>query len=386
MAENQAMENKLKVLTNANKPENRNKWALEAKKQGKKIMGMLCTYVPEEILSAAGIFPWRITGTWREAAPLAAAHRPEMTCRYCSHVLESVLTGELDFLDGVATTQVDDDFKRLWDVLHYIQKPPFTYIMYLPHTYSKTTFRMWTKSVADLKKAIEEWTGKTIKEQDLLQQIQVYNRMRDLLLQVYTLRKKETPALTGAEALGITTAARVIPKEEFNRELEALLPYLENRKAPLKRVRPRLLMSGEYLDDPGYVELVEGSGAAVVMDDFDTGSKYFWKRVNGSRDPWESLSERYMTKPGTARMANWNEQAEQLFKWIEEFNAIGVVELRQLYSLPLDYRFFVIKKKFEKADIPYISLSREYHLANVGMLRTRVEAFIEMIQGKAQKS
>jgi benzoyl-CoA reductase/2-hydroxyglutaryl-CoA dehydratase subunit BcrC/BadD/HgdB len=173
-----------------------------------------------------------------------------------------------------------------------------------------------------------------------------------------------------------------MPKEEFNRELEALLLYLEKRKAPLKWMHPRLLMSGEYLDDPGYVELVEGSGAAVVMDDFDTGSKYFWKRVNGSSDPWESLADRYMTKPGTARMANWNEQADQMVQWMKEFDTKGVVELRQLYSLPLDYRFFVIKKRFEKANIPYISLSREYHLANVGMLRTRVEAFIEMIQAK----
>jgi benzoyl-CoA reductase/2-hydroxyglutaryl-CoA dehydratase subunit BcrC/BadD/HgdB len=89
-----------------------------------------------------------------------------------------------------------------------------------------------------------------------------------------------------------------------------------------------------------------------------------------------------MTKPGTARMANWNEQADQMVQWMKEFDTKGVVELRQLYSLPLDYRFFVIKKRFEKANIPYISLSREYHLANVGMLRTRVEAFIEMIQAK----
>jgi benzoyl-CoA reductase/2-hydroxyglutaryl-CoA dehydratase subunit BcrC/BadD/HgdB len=385
MAGNQTMEDRLKALVEANKPENRNKWALEWKKQGKKVMGLLCTYMPEEILSAAEIFPWRITGTWREAAPLAAAHRPEMTCRYCSHVLESALTGELDFLDGVATTQVDDDFKRLWDVLHYLQKPAFSYIMYLPHTSSKTTFRMWTKSVMDLKKAVEGWTGKEIEEENLHHQIDVYNKMRNLLLKVYELRKKEIPSVTGAEALGITTAARVMPKDEFNKELEALLPYLENRQGVFKRTKPRLLMSGEYLDHPGYVEIVESSGAAVVMDDFDTGAKYFWRNVNDSMEnPWQSLADRYMNRPGTARMANWNEQAEQVVKWLKEFNADGVVELRQIYSLPLDYRFFIIKKKFEAANIPYISLSREYHLANVGMLRTRVEAFIEMIQGKGK--
>lgn len=383
MVEDQTMEKRLKLLVEANKPENRDRWALEWKRQGKKVMGLLCNYVPEEIISAAGVLPWRVTGTWREATPLASAYRPEMTCRYCSHVLESVLSGELDFLDGVVTTQVDDDFKRLWDVLHYIKKPGFTYIMYLPHTFSKTTFRMWCKSVVEFRKVIEGWVGEEIKEEDLRYQIEVYNKMRSLLHQLYELRKKGMPPVTGAEVLGITTAARVMPKEEFNKELEALLPYLESRKGSFKRVRPRLLMSGEYLDHPGYVELVEGCGGAVVMDDFDTGAKYFWRKVDGSfGDVWQLIADRYMNQPGTARMANWHEQAEQIKKWVREFNVDGIVELRQLYSLPLDYRFFLFKNKFEAENIPYVSLSREYHLANVGMLRTRVEAFIEMIQGK----
>lgn len=384
MAENETMEDRLKRLVEANKPENRNRWALESKKQGKKVMGMLCTYVPEEILAAGGIFPWRITGTWREAAPLAASYRPEMTCRYCSHVLESVLAKELDFLDGVVTTQVDDDFKRLWDVLHYIKMPPFSYIMYLPHTISDITLGMWTTSILKFRRAVEDWTGKKIKKGDLVQQIRIFNKMRDLLQKVYELRKREVPPLTGVEALGITTAARVMPKEEFNRELEAILPYIEKRTGVFKSIKPRLLLSSEYLDHPSYVELVESCGAAVVMDDFDTGSKYFWRNVDESKNPWQSLAERYINKPGTARMANWNEQADQMIKWVKEFSASGVVELRQLYSPPLDYRYVVIRKKFENANIPYISLSREYHLSNVGMLRTRVEAFVEMIQGRVQ--
>lgn len=380
------MEDKLRLLIDANKPENRNKWATEWKKQGGKIVGLLCIYVPEEILSAAEILPWRITGTWREFAPLAGAYRPEMTCRYCSHVLESILTGELDFLDGVVTTQVDDDFKRLLDVLRFVNRPSFNYIMYLPHTISKTTLRMWNKSVLDFKKVVEDWTGKEITENELRRQIEVYNTMRSFLKRVYELRKREVPALTGTEALGITTAARIMPRSEFNKELESLLPYLENREVALNQTRPRLLMSSEYLDNPTYVRLVEDSGSLVVMDDFDTGSKYFWRDVDVSpENPWEALASRYMNRPGTARMGNWGEQFTQLMEWIKEFSVDGVIELRQLYSLPLDYRFFVLKKKFEKADIPYFSLSREYHLSHVGMLRTRLEAFIEMIQGRVKK-
>ncbi len=375
-------ESRLKALVEANRPENRNRWALKWKENGKKVMGLLCTYVPEEILAAADILPFRVTGTWKEAAPLAAAYRPEMTCRYCSHVLESVLSNELNFLDGIATTQVDDDFKRLWDVLHFIQRPPFTYIMYLPHTVSKTTMRMWHKSVGQFKTDIEGWAGVKITEKALADQIAVFNRMRSLLRKVYELRKREIPALTGAEALGIATAARIMPRDEFNRELESLLPYLEKRKGFFKALTPRLLLSGEYLDNPEYVALVEDCGAAVVMDECDTGAKYFWDPVDTSSDnPWEAVGKRYMDRPGTTRMATWGEQIEQLLGWAKAFHAGGVVELRQLYSLPLDYRFFVMKRKLAEAGVPYISLSREYHLAQVGMLRTRVEAFIEMIKG-----
>ncbi len=383
MENTKAMESRLKTLIEANQPENRNKWALKWKEDGKKVMGLLCTYVPEEVLAAVDILPWRISGTWREAAPLAAVYRPEMTCRYCSHVLESVLANELDFIDGVVTTQLDDDFKRLWDVLHFIKKPPFTYIMYLPHSVSKTTLRMWNKSVADFKKDLEAWAGVKVTEKALGDQIQIFNKMRSLLRKVYELRKREIPALTGAEALGITSAARIMPRDEFNKELETLLPYLEKRQGTLKRTRPRLLLSGEFLDNSGYIELVESCGSAVVMDECDTGAKYFWDAVDSSfSNPLEALAKRYMDRPGTSRMAlAWDQQIEQLMGWVKEFNVQGVVELRQLYSLPLDYRFFVMKRKLAEAGIPYISLSREYHLAQVGMLRTRVEAFIEMIHG-----
>jgi len=346
-------------------------------------MGLLCSYVPEEIISAAGMLPWRITGTWQEAAPLAGVYRPEMTCRYCSHVLESVLNGELDFLDGVTGTQVDDDFKRLLDVLLAIKRPAFAYMMYLPHVSNKTTSAMWHKSVLDFIEVMEDLAGVKITEKELRKQVDTYNTMRTLLSKVYAMRKRDVPPLTGAEALGLTTAARIMPREEFNRELESLLPYLENRKINLKKIKPRLLMSSEYLDHPGYVGLVERAGAVVVMDDFDTGSRYLWDAVNGgSGNIVEAIASRYLNKPAAARMGNWNEQTAQLMKWIKEYNVDGIVELRQLYSLPLDYRFFAMKKKFEEVGIPYISLSREYHLANEGMLGTRIEAFIEMMQAK----
>jgi len=379
------MEEKFQTLIHSNDPENRNKWALEWKEQGHKVIGLLDIYVPEEIISAAGLLPWRITGTWDAAVPRAAVHRPSMTCRYCTHVLESFMNGDLDFVDGLVTTQIDDDFKRLYDVLNYIDKPGFLHIMYLPHTTSKTTLDMWKKSVNSFKEAIETYSGNKIDPDELQRQVLIYNKMRALLREVYELRKREVPALTGAEALGLTSAARIMPRELFNEQLEQLIPYLNERKIEKSDGKPRIFMGGEWLDHPGYVRLVENAGATVVMDEFDTGSQYFWDIVyDTSDDLLGALAKRYMMRPGLSRMAQWEMQANRNLAWMNEFNADGVVELRSLYSLPLDYRYLFMRKIYDNNNIFYLSLNREYHLSGQGMLQTRIEAFLEMVERKSR--
>ena len=384
MQQTQAMENRLKSLIEANGPANRAKWAQQWKGQGKKVIGTLCSYVPEEVIYAAGMLPWRMSGAWREAVPLAETYRPAMTCRYCSHVLESVLAGELDFLDGVVSTQRDDDFKRLWDVLDSLDRPPATYIMYLPFISTDITLPMWVKSIAQLKQDMEELAGVKVTEQGLRHAIEVYNTMRTLLTRVYELRKREVPPLTGAEVLGLTTAATVMSKDDFNRELEALLPYLETRKASLKQLRPRLLVTSDMLDNPAYLKLVEDVGCLVAMDDLDTGSRYFWDTVDLSKDGLlPALAQRYFARPACPRMVNWPEQAEQIIQWVKDFSIDGVLELRQLYSLPRDFRIVFLRDRLTGAGIPNISFSREYHLAHEGMLRTRIGAFMEMLQARA---
>ena len=383
MEQTKSMETKLKVLLEASKPENRTKWATKWKEQGKQVAGVFTPYIPEEIIFAAGALPWGLSGTWQEATPLANTHRANMTCRYCTHVLESILSGEFDFLDSVIAHQNDDEIKRLWDVLQHTGKPKFNYLIYHPHDTTETNTRMYINSLLGLRRFMKDLTGAEVTGDTLSQAIETYNTTRTLITKLYDMRKREIPPLTGAEFLGITTAARVMPKDEFNQELEQLFPYLETRKASVKHPHPRILVLGDYIDNPAYIQLVEDAGCLVAMDDLDTGARYVYGMVNTSAsDPWEALAKRYLNSPAGPAMINWTEQAERLVNWVKEFNIDGVVELRSLYMLPRDFMLTFTRKKLAEVGTPYLSLDKEYHLANEGMLSTRVAAFIEMIEAK----
>jgi len=377
------MKDRLTHLIEANSEQNRTKWALEWKRQGKKVFGILCSYVPEEVLYAADILPWRVTGTWQLDVSKALSHRPTRSRQYCTHVLESLLSGEFDFLDGVIATDREQEVLRLWDVWAHLKKTPFAHAMHIPHQDSELGYQRLEKEISKLISAIEDFAKVQITEQSLQQAISVFNKMRGLLTKVYELRKREVPPLSGAETLGIITAATIMPKDEFNQELEALLPYLDKRNASLGKLNPRLLVSSDMLDNPAYLALVEELGCLVAMDDNDPGSRYFWKMVDtDSKETIRALAERYITRPGSPRMASWDKQVEQIINWVKEFNIDAVLELPEMYDIPCGFRTPFLTAKLTEAGIPNASFRRDYHIGTTGQLKTRIGAFLEMLEHK----
>jgi benzoyl-CoA reductase subunit C len=373
------MEDKLKHLIQGNSEKNRTQWAMKWKKQGRKVIGVMSGYVPEELIHAAGMLPWRITGTWGESINRARVYRSENSCGYCNHVLEAFLSGELDFLDGVVIGDLDQDLLRLWDVLSALDIKPFCKAIHVPFVKSEENYRFFADETKRFMAKLEEFGGIKITDDSLRASIQTYRTTRSLLLKVYQLRKKEVPPLSGAEALGITTTATVMPREEFNQELDVILPYLETRKVNTPKIHPRLLVVSDMLDDPRYLKLVE-EGCLVVMDDMDTGSRLFQHDVDVSQtDTIYALAKAYMTRHGAAFMDSWESQVDQVVQWVKEYRVDGVLALPLAWNYSQKFRWPFFSKRLEEAGIPNVSLDREYHFANVGQLATRIGAFLEML-------
>ena len=73
--------------------EKRHEYAREWKsKTGRKVVGYFCTYVPEEILYAAGVLPVRILGS-HEPQAVTEPHIFGMFCPFCRDCLAQGLKG-----------------------------------------------------------------------------------------------------------------------------------------------------------------------------------------------------------------------------------------------------------------------------------------------------
>lgn len=370
-----------KLVTRINE-EHRTEAALEAKRQGKKIIGVVSPSVPEEIISAAGMFPWRIAGTWRGDVSRANIYRPVKTDLYCTHVLQSLLDGGLDFLDGVVFAYWTDDIRRLWDIWIHLKKPSFAYMLYVPHKDSDQARSEFRGGIARFMTALEEFGNVEISKQDLVKAVEVYNRWRTLLMRIYELRKREIPAIWGWETLGITTASFVMPRDELNRELEVLVDSLENRRISGAPVWPRLMVCGEDIDDPARLKLIEDLEAVVAMDDLDTGSRYFWKTTEANGDPIYALAKRYLACPSSPRNYEWSKYMDQVIEWVRDFNIDGILNLPGMYNYWRQTITPYLVDRLTKYGIPVMTFSTEYRVASVAQLQTRIQAFIETLRAR----
>lgn len=374
-------EERLKRLLGSCEAANKSKVALLHKKMGRKVVGVFNDYVPEEVIFAAGMIPWRMTGSWTAEVGGAALYRPHGLDQCATHILASLLDGEIDFLDCAVLSGLDDDQRRLYDVwLHLGKTPLFTHYLYIPRKQSQFCIAEFRRGIARLVAKLEELTGSSISDESLRYAIEVYNKWRACLMELYELRKRDVPPLSGSEFLALTCASFVMPKDEFVKELEGLLDYLKERRSPLiSKTRPRVLVSSEDLDLPDYLKVIEDRGCLVAMDDLNTGSRYIWQKVDTSLEPLHALAQRYLCRPGCPRMLDWDPYIDQVIRWVKCFAIDGVLNFPATWSYWREIMTPYFEKRLRDFGIRIMSFEREYYLADVGRLQTRVDGFIEVL-------
>ncbi len=371
----------LKSLVELSQSPNYGDYARKWKKDGGKVWGILDSYVPEEVLIAAGILPWRIRGSRSPFPDLAAQYRPASCNPYYNHMVQSVLEGELDFLDGIAATDWEQDATRAYDLLEYWRRPSSGHILHVPYIKGERNLAYFASEVNQFINKVENFSGKTISVASLRQAAQQVNTVRSLLMRLYFLRQREQVPVSGAECLNICLAAMTMAKEEFIPKMESLLPYLETRPTRGNSARPRLLVVGDFLDDGAFLDLIEGAGAVVVMDDLDTGSRYFWGAMDADSSAiTTAIAHRYMNRIPCPRMDFYKEEVDQVIAWAADFKVDGVLLLYLPWCYSRQFRTPYWIRRMKEAGIPFVSLEREYCLFHPAQLKTRIEAFIETLQ------
>jgi len=352
------------------------------KEQGKKIIGFQCVYIPEEIIHAAGMLPIRLTGGFREMQlELANAYLYHNCCSFIRSCMELTLNGHYDFLDGYVSGATCDPTRRFNDVVLYYELFPFVHIISVPRKYHEEAHRFYRQEVEKLIEALESHFKVRITEEALRNSLQVYERTRELFKELYELRKRDNPPITGAEVMDIYNAMFMMPREEFNRILARLI---EEARTTERRVdgRVRLMVNGSPLNNAEFIRTIEEQGGIVVVEELCTATRYWWDRVevNPDDDLLGAICRRYLNNEPCARMMPSEKRWERVLERAKEFKVQGVITEIIRYCVPYAHDQPLLRQKLEEEGIPVLELDVEYGMTGTGQIRTRAQAFLEMLE------
>jgi len=349
------------------------------KDKGTKVIGYFCSYGPAEIITAAGMIPFRIRATGSKGTDLSDAYLSSINCSFCRNALNMALAGEYNFLDGLIVLNNCDHVRRIYDNWRRKVKTPMVQMMSLPKKITPESIQWYNDELKIVKKAIEDKFNVKITDEKLKEAIKLHNETRRLQRKLYELKKKDNPPITGADTLAAMVAGSAMPLKQYNSMLKELITDLSKGEG-VGKPKARFLLIGGVLDDPEYIKVIESTGGLVVTDVLCYGTKNFRAEIDEKmKDPIAALAKYYIAdRPSCPRMFGDQPRRAQLVKdLIKEFKVDGVIGERIVFCDLWAGEIYMLADDLKEVNVPILKLDREYLMAGAGQVRTRVQAFVE---------
>lgn len=361
-----------------------------AREEGRPVIGTFCVYVPEEIILAADGVCVGLCGGSQGSIADAEKILPRNICPMVKSAF-GFKVGRIcpffqavDFVYGETTC---DAKKKTWELLD--QYVP-THVMEIPQMKRERDKQLWIEEVKDFKKAVEERAGKQISEDDLKTAISKMNAKRQAMQRLNALRHHDPSPISGRDMLLVQQIAFYDIPERFTAKVNELCDELEFRNAHndfiAPKGTPRIMVSGTPMALPNWKlhNIIENAGAVVVNEESCIGTRYYKDIIAtdgaGMNEMLEKLTERYMKIDCSCFTPN-DDRIDQIIKEYRASGAQGIIDYCLQFCHTYNVEAVKLRQACEKEGIPFMAIESDYSPEDVGQLQTRVEAFLEQIQG-----
>lgn len=364
---------------------------VEHQKKGGKVLGTFCVYVPDEIVFAADAIATGLCGGSQFWVPGGEKVLPTSTCPLIKASVGARLDKTCPFFriaDMYVGETTCDGKKKAWEIL--AEDVP-VHVMDLPQMKRAKDFAAWADEIEIFLEKVEELTGNKVTAESLAKAIKLINDKRRALARLYELRKNENLPISGKDVLLISQIAFYDDPTRFASMTNKLCDELDERVKNNVSVFPvgtkRIMLSGTPLAIPNWKlhHIIETSGAAVVVEEMCTGTRYFENLVDETKTTLDeqivALSDRYMGINCACFTPNEG-RIEDILRLAKEYQVDGIIDVNLKFCNLYDTEGYKVERAIKEAGIPVLGIETDYTDQDAEQLRTRIGAFVEMLETK----
>ncbi|MDP7602192.1 MAG: benzoyl-CoA reductase subunit C [Rhodospirillales bacterium] len=353
---------------------------------GRKVVGYMPVYVPNEIIHAAGMLPIGILGGGDAMEVIHGdAYYQSYICRIPRSTVELGIMKNLDFVDGMLFPSICDVIRNLsgvWKLLF-----PEVYARYFdtPQNFrSDIGGEFYKNDLQELREGLEKLGGREITDDDLRNSIQVYNENRDWVRKVYQFRSNQPWKVPASEVYLLMRAGEILTPEDHTQMMKDYLAAVENEERRMKD-NCRVVLNGSFCEQPplSLVKSIELAGCYVVDDDYMMINRMITEDIPTDGDPLLNLSEAFL-KHSLDFASKFEPSEEKKGKFISELvherGAEGVIFSAPSFCDPALLDQPMLAHVLDDANIPYISFQYAENSGQMQPIREQAGTFADSIK------
>ena len=348
-------------------------------------IGWFCTYTPEELIIAGGFTPVRIFG--EKKLEKSESYFPINFCPYLKSGWEAIMASDSSF-KGFIFTNSCDGMRRLYDTanIYYRQTPSL--MVDVPRIRDEKAIGFFKYNLENILRSLEELSGKSISSSLLEDAIIIMNNKRKALQKFSDLFKKLPDLISISTYYKIMRLSMISNPEIFTSELEDYNDFIEKINAgqdPLSHFTgnniPNIMIIGNFITEEKLWDMFSTLDLRLASEDLCISDRYFHGqvRIQEGQDLTRAIAIRYLNKPGCMRMADLGEKLKSLENKISGNKINGVIFISLKFCDTVLYSFPLLKQKLGELNIPTLYLEIEYGNFSEGQVKTRAQAFLEVL-------
>ena len=364
---------------------------VDARKQGRKVVGAFCAFIPEEIVLALdGVMVGLCAGA-EFATAEAEKLLPRNTCALIKGFFGFALARVCPYLaasDVVVGENTCDGKKKSYEIFKDLV--PRLYVMDLPHTKSAEGRSLLKAEFGRFAATLEDLTGKKLTFDALRRGIAAVNAKRSAMHRLARLRAADPAPISGLDALLMNQVYFYDDPARFTGSVNAICDELQQRAdrgdgvAP--KTTPRIVVSGCPMAVPNWKlpAIVERTGAVIVGEEScigERGTQFLTTDAGRTvEELMDAIVDRYF-KIDCAIFTPNPSRVEHVMRMVKDLDAHGVIHYGLQFCSPYQIEGGPVEKRLEHEGIPTLRIDTDYGQEDVGQLQTRVEAFVERLRG-----
>jgi bcr-type benzoyl-CoA reductase subunit C len=349
------------------------------KETGNNAIGCFPVYCPEEIIHAAGMLPVGIWGGHTEL-DLAKQYFPAFACSIMQSALEFGLKGAYNELSGVIIPGMCDTLICLgqnWKSA--VPQVPYIALVYPQNRKLESGVKYLVNEYKNIKTKLEEICGHEITEEKLQESIEVYNEHRKVMQEFVELSPKYANTIKPSVRNLIIKSGFFMKKEEHTDLVKNLIAEL-NKKPVEECTGSKVVLTGISLDSKDILDILEENNMTVVGDDLAQETRQFRTLVPDGKDALERLARQWSNIEGCSLAYDPDKKrGSMIVDEVKNKDADGVVFCMMKFCDPEEYDYPVVKSDIEASNIPTLYIEIDQQTSNNEQVRTRVQAFTEML-------